>query len=49
MEWIFEETYTDILSGAWYDEFISEDGTKVKQIFDDGSIEIFDIEKDSRN
>ena len=44
MKWIFEKTIVDMMSGAWYDEYISEDGTKVKQVFDDGSIEIFDID-----
>ena len=44
MKWIFEETIVDIMSGAWYDEYISEEGTKVKQVFDDGSVEIFDVD-----
>lgn len=43
MKWIFEETIVDTMSGVWYDEYISEDGTKVKQVFDDGSVEIFDV------
>lgn len=43
MKWILVQHYVDLMNGAWFDEYVSEDGTKGKIIFDDGSIEIFDI------
>ena len=43
MKWIFSEKFEDVLAGVWYEEYVSEDGKFVKQIFDDGSEDIFEI------
>lgn len=40
INWIYLETVSEM--GVSYDEYVSEDGTQVKHIFNDGYVEIYE-------